>query len=117
MFNYFDIVHKQQPHRQTFAVILSNFDTAFIFEADYQGASVTIFWKPTPTLADAIIYVHHLSHHQYEPIPPIHTCLSSSYSVINNLKHHALLSVPFPTVDWWFWILPQFVYYYKKTSL
>jgi hypothetical protein len=47
--------------------ILSDFDTAFVFDADYRGDSVTIY-KAAPSLVDAIIYVDQLSHNQYQPI-------------------------------------------------
>jgi Protein kinase domain len=97
MLDYFDIAHERQPHRLAFAAILSNFDVAFVFEADYRGDSVTIYRKAAPTLADAIIYVDQLSREQYQPIPPIHDLLSSNYSFIDNSMHHVLLSVPFPT--------------------
>jgi len=97
MLNYFDIVHKRQPHRLAFTAILSNFDTAFVFEAGYQGDSVTIYLKAAPTLVDAIIYVDQLSREQYQPIPPIHNLFLPNYSFIDNWKHHVLLSVPFLT--------------------
>jgi hypothetical protein len=97
MLDYFDIVHERQPHRLAFAAILSNFNTAFVFEADYQGDSVTIHRKAAPTLVDAIIYVDQLSREQYQPIPTIHNLLSSNYSFIDNSNHHVLLSVPFLT--------------------
>jgi hypothetical protein len=97
MLDYFDIAHERQPHRLAFAAILSNFDAAFVFEADYRGDSVTIYRKAAPALVDAIIYVDQLSRKQYQPIPPINNLLSSNYSFIDNSKHHVLLSVPFPT--------------------
>jgi hypothetical protein len=97
MLDYFDIAHERQPHRLAFAAILSNFDAAFVFEADYRGDSVTIYRMAAPTLADAIIYMDQLSRKQYQPIPSIHDLLSSNYSFIDNSMHHVLLSVPFPT--------------------
>jgi hypothetical protein len=97
MLDYFDIAHERQPHRVAFAAILSNFDTAFVFEADYRGDSVTIYRKAAPTLVDAILYVDQLSREQYQPIPPIHNLLSSNYGFVDNSKNHVLLSVPFPT--------------------
>jgi hypothetical protein len=97
MLDYFDIAHERQPHRLAFAAILSNFDAAFVFEADYRGDSVTICRKAAPTLVDAIIYVDQLSREQYQPIPPIHNLFSSNYSFIDNSRHHVLLSVPVPT--------------------
>ena len=95
MLDYFDIAHERQPHRLAFAAI--NFDSAFAFEADYWGNSITYSRKAAPTLVDAIIYVDQLSRKQYQPIPTINNILSSNYSFIDNSKHHVLLSVPFPT--------------------
>jgi hypothetical protein len=96
MLDYFDIVHERQPHRSTFTAILSDFDVTFVFDADYRGDYVTISRNAAPSLAEAIIYVDRLSCKQFQPIPAMHELLSSNYSFIDNSKHHALLSVPFP---------------------
>jgi hypothetical protein len=97
MLDYFNMAHERQPHRSTFTAILSNFDVAFVFEADYRGDSVTIYRKAAPSLVDAIIFVDQLSRKQYQPIPAMNELLSSNYSFIDNSKHHVLLSVPCPT--------------------
>jgi Protein kinase domain len=96
MLDYFDMAHERQPHRSTFTAILSDFDAAFVFDADYRGGFVTISRNAAPSLADAIVYVDQLSRKQFQPVPAMHKDLSSNYSFIDNSKHHVLLSVPFP---------------------
>jgi hypothetical protein len=97
MVDYFDILHERQLDRSNFVAILSNFDTAWVFEAEYRGKSVTIYRKTAPTLADAVIHVDRQSRQQYQPVPSVNGLFSSNYSFIDISKNHNLLSVACPT--------------------
>ena len=97
MVDYFDILHERQPDRSGFVAILSNFDTAWVFEAEYRGKSVTIYRKTAPTLADAVIHVDQRSRQQYQPAPSVNELFSSNYNFIDISMNHILLSVSCPT--------------------
>jgi Protein kinase domain len=97
MVDYFNILHGRQPDRSAFVAILSNFGTAWVFEAEYRGESVTIYRKMAPTLADAVVHVDQKSRQQYQPVPSINELFSSNYSFIDISKNHILLSVPCPS--------------------
>jgi hypothetical protein len=97
MVDYFNILSEHQPDRSFFVVILSNFDTTWVFKAEYRGGSLTIYRKVADMLADAVIYVDQQSHKQYQPIPSLNELFSSNYTFIDILENHIVLSVPCST--------------------
>jgi hypothetical protein len=97
MVDYFNILHEHQPDRSLFVAILSNFDTAWVFEAEYRGGSLTIYRKVADTLADAVIFADQQSRKQYQPIPSLDELFSSNYTFIDISENHIVLSVSCPT--------------------
>jgi hypothetical protein len=79
--------------------ILSNFESAWIFTARYEGATVTIFKQRAQSLTDAIIYADTQSRLQYtKRIPNLDTRLSPNFDVVAVGKHHFVLEVELPVV-------------------
>jgi hypothetical protein len=92
MLDYFYAAHERQPHRREFVGILSNFGSAWVFTARFEGESVMVTHARAPSLVDAIIYADRESRVQYTTrIPPIDPRLLPGFKVVAVGKHHFIL--------------------------
>src|ERR1700721_223750 len=56
MFNFLNMLHLKQPHRQGFTAILSDFESAWVFTARFSKQELGINYYLALSFADAIIY-------------------------------------------------------------
>jgi hypothetical protein len=98
MLDYFNAIHEMQPNRLQFVVILSNFEEALVFIANYTGNKVTIRQCSAKDLA--VIYADKLSKSQYSSrIPELDGRFGSQYDILALSRIHFLLSVPIPNLS------------------
>jgi hypothetical protein len=89
--DYLNSVHGRQVYRSEFVVILSNFESSWVFIVTYDRQNnVTISEQGADHIADAVLF-------QYSTrIPELDSRFVSQYSILAVSHHHFLLSLSQP---------------------
>jgi hypothetical protein len=97
--DYFYALHEKQPYRREFLGILSNFNSAWIFTAEFEDGPVSVIKRSALDLADAIIYANVETPKQIKHPPHLDKRFGPEYAVLSVSKHHFLLDLSLPILE------------------